>query len=854
MTDTAPRQPHDFWNTPLSKLLADSGVTERGLSSADAQKRLERFGPNDVTNYRRTPLWRQFLAHFYNPLVIMLLVASVFSMVTGDKASFIIIATIVLLSVTIDFFQEVQAENGINALRSSVAIKASVLRDGVEKTVPVAQIVPGEVIHLSAGDLVPADGRLITSKDLFADQAMLTGESFPAEKQASDLTNATTDLAEATNSVFMGTSIISGTAAFVAIYTARETHIGQLAKSLSVKPPATAFEIGIRQFGKLIMRVAVFMLLFVVLINIMSHRPRLESFLFALALAVGLTPELLPMIMTVTLSRGASELAKQRAIVKHLPAMHNLGAMDVFCTDKTGTLTEAKISLVRHLDPSWQESEGVLKLAWLNSYFESGLKGPLDEAILTSAEPAAAKIDASAWTKIDEVPFDFNRRRVSVLLDNAGKRVLVAKGAPEDILKSCSRYDIAGAVFDLTDAKRGEFLAKFESLGEEGFRVLGIATREVEPAHTVAAVADETSLVFAGFAVFLDPPKADAAEAIRALADAGVQVKVLTGDNERVTRHVCSLLKIQTDKVLTGDQIESLSDEALRVQVAQVNIFCRVNPQQKNRIVLSLKASGRTVGYMGDGINDATALHSADVGISVDGAADVAKEAADVILLERSLLVIHSAVMQGRRTVVNVSKYILMGSSANFGNMFSMAGGTLLLPFLPMTSIQILLGNLLYDVAQTGLPFDRVDQESITKPVHWNMAFIRRFMLVIGPIASIFDFLTFYLLLRWFGHNERLFHTGWFIESLAPQMLSIFAIRTRKRLFTSLPSPTVSALALGMAAFIMVLPFTPLGTWVGLVPMPPQFFLFVAAVTVCYFVLLETVKYWFYRYFVPASG
>lgn len=846
MRDTTIQQkPDDFWNKPLAQLLTEIRSTSSGLSSDEIKKRLQRFGLNDVTDYRVTPLWLKFFAHFYNPLVIMLLMASVFSMITGDTASFIIISTIVLLSVTIDFFQELRAENGINALRASVAIKALLLRDGVKKTLPVTQVVPGDIIYLSAGDLVPADGRLLTSKDLFTNQAMLTGESYPAEKHALDLEQPMTDLSTAVNAVFMGTSVVSGTATFVALHTGSGTYIGQLAGSLALKPPPTAFEIGMRKFSMLIMRVAIFILLFVILTNIFFHRPLLESLLFALALAVGLTPELLPMIMTITLSRGALVLAKSRAIVKHLPAMYNLGAMDVFCTDKTGTLTEAKIQLVRHLDTSWQNNERILELAWLNSYFESGIKGPLDAAIL-----AEGKVNANLWQKIDEVPFDFNRRCVSVLLENdTKKRLLIIKGAPEDVLKRCNHYDLNGVIVDLIDVKRNECMTKFESLGEEGFRVLGIAYREVEPTHNVAVLSDETSLVFAGFAVFLDPPKSDAAEALQALAAAGVVLKVLSGDNERVTRHVCGMLGIKTDRVLIGDEIEAMSDEALRVDAARVNIFCRVNPQQKNRIILALKANGGTVGYMGDGINDATALHTADVGISVDSAADVAKEAASVILLERSLSVIHNAVVQGRCTVNNVSKYILMASSANFGNMLSMAVGTLLLPFLPMTAIQILLGNLLYDIAQTGLPFDRVDAEAIARPVRWDMTFVKRFMLMIGPLASIFDFLTFYLLLRWFGPNDLLFHTGWFLESLAPQMLTIFAIRTRKRLFTSWPSPIVAILAVGVAALIMVLPYTILGAWFGLVPLPLLYLLYIVAVTIAYFTVLEVVKQRFYRRF-----
>lgn len=845
MQVTTTQSSRPFWNLPLPQLLADVDATADGLSGNEALKRLQQYGPNEVTDYHRLPLWLQFLAHFLNPLVILLLVASVLSLLTGDTPSFIIVVSIVLLSVTIDFFQELRAKNGIDALRRSVALQATVKRDGKDITLPVTQVVPGDIINLAAGDLVPADGRLIVLKDLFVNQASLTGESYPSEKQAGELAKPTNDLSAADNSIFMGSSVISGTASFVVMNTGKATQIGRLAGSLALKPPPTTFEIGAQQFGMLLLRVTILLMVFVTLINLLFHRPLLESFLFALALAVGLTPELLPMIMTVTLTRGALMLAKQQVIVKHLPAMHNLGAMDVLCTDKTGTLTEAKISLIRNLDAVWQDSDRVFEFAWLNSYFETGLKNPLDEAIL-----AHGRIDISTWKKIDEVPFDFNRRRISVLVEQGNKRLLVVKGAPEDILKLCTRYELSkDMINDLDDAKRQECLTKFEALGEEGFRVLGIAYHIAAPELNTAHVTDETALVFVGYAVFLDPPKVDAPSALRDLATTGVQVKVLTGDNERVTRHVCTMLGLETQQILTGDQLAAMTDEALRVKVNEIDIFCRVNPQQKNRIILALKAMGRTVGYMGDGINDATALHSADVGISVDGATDVAREAAGIILLERSLAVIHNGVMQGRRTVVNVSKYILMACSANFGNMFSMVGGALLVPFLPLLPTQILLGNLLYDIAQIGLPFDRVDQEAIVKPIHWDMKFIQRFMFIIGPIASIFDFLTFYILLHWFGPNEVLFHSGWFIESLAPQMLTIFAIRTRRRLFTSWPHPIVTALAIGMSTVIIIIPFTPVGAWFKLIPPPPLFFAFVAAVTVAYFVLLEVVKSWFYRRF-----
>ncbi len=843
MSNRADQSSLSFWNLRREDLICDPSLQIDGLSEQEVQLRKKTFGLNVINENRHASLWIQFLRHFLNPLVLMLLFASFMSLLTGDFVSFVLIALMVVLSVVLDFVQEVRAENGVAALRRRVAIHATVTRDRKVQMISVQDIVPGDIIHLLAGDLIPADGRLIESKDLFVNQATLTGESYPSEKHSIDLPSQTEDLSEAINSVFMGTSVISGTATFIAVNTGKSTLIGKLASGLAQTPPPTSFETGTQQFGMLIMRVAIFMLLFVLLINLLFHRPLLASFLFALALAVGLTPELLPMIMTVTLSRGAIDLAKKKAIVKHLPVMHNLGAMDVLCTDKTGTLTEAKIGLARHLDTKLNESENVFRLAWLNSHFESGMKGPLDEAILSHGS-----IHCETWKKIDEVPFDFSRRRVSVLIDDGQVRLLIVKGAPEEILNLCDQFENPdGQLLPMNPSTRMDFISNFESMGEDGLRVIAIAYRDTPRSHLVAEVNDETSLVFAGYVSFLDPPKADAAKAFGMLTQSGIKVKVLTGDNERVTKHVCSLIGIPSERILTGQQISVMSEESLRISVNETDLFCRVNPEQKQRIILALKSSGHTVGYLGDGINDATAIHMADVGISVEGAADVAQEAASIILLEKSLTVIHDAVIHGRRTVSNVSKYILMASSANFGNMFSMACGTLLLPFLPMTAVQILLGNLLYDIAQSALPIDRVDKEEIATPVKWNISHIKRFMFTIGPIASLFDLITFYMLIKWFGNNETLFHSGWFIESLAPQMLTIFCIRTRKRLFTSWPHPAVAFLGVGMALIIIILPYTPIGSWFGLAPMPPLFFLYLLGVTFCYFTLLEKVKSWFYK-------
>ena len=712
-----------------------------------------------------------------------MLIASALSAATGDVASFLIVVSIVTISITLDFVQEVRAQNAVEALRRSVAVQAKVRRGGAIVSLPVDQLVPGDIVELIAGDLVPADSRLLESRDLFINQGLLTGEAYPAEKGVGDAAVGAENPPGASNAVFAGTSVISGTATILVCRTGAGTALGHLATSLAEKPPATAFAVGIARFGMLIMRLTVLMVLFVLVVNISFHRPVLESLMFALALAVGLTPELLPMIVTVTLARSALELSKRKVIVKRLSAIHDLGAMDVLCTDKTGTLTEATIKLQRVIDGRGAESQRAFANAYINSHFESGMKSPLDEAIL-----AAHPFDIAGWSKIDEVPFDFERRRVSVLVEHEGQRRLIVKGAPEDLLRLSRRYeDASGAEQPLDDATRSIFAATLDSLGAQGFRALGIASRLAEPSHTTAAITDESDLVFSGFAVFFDPPKASAGATIRSMAEAGVTVKVLTGDNELVSRHVFAEIGVPVTGVLTGDALTHLSDEALLGQVASVNLFCRINPQQKLRILLALKRLGHVVGFMGDGINDAPALHAADVGISVDGAADVARAAADLILLEHDLSVVREAVVFGRSTVQNVSKYVLMGSSSNFGNMFSMAGAALFLPFLPMTPIQILLNNLLYDISEIAIPFDHVDPEDIARPVKWNIKLIERFMLVFGPISSVFDFLTFYALLHLFGAGEAVFQTGWFIESITTQVLVVFAIRTRRKFFQSKP-------------------------------------------------------------------
>ena len=825
-------------------------MMSNGLNSAEASERLQQFGANRLAPATQRSVVLQFLAHFKNPLVLVLLVAAGISALTGDLTGALIIGAIVLMSVTLDFVQAYRAGRAAEQLALKVAVTASVLRDGQTCELPVTQLVPGDVVLLSAGCLVPADARLLEANDFFVNQAQLTGEPFPVEKRvaagpAGDAAPLAGDewSLDRSDSVFMGGSVVSGSARVLIGRTGSNTALGQIAISLAADAPPTAFEIGTRRFGMLIMRLTLLLVLFTLLVNVAFHRSLLESFLFAVALAVGLTPELLPMVVSVTLTRGALRMAALKVIVKRPSAIQDMGAMDVLCTDKTGTLTEAKIRLERHVDASGQERAQVLMLAYLNSYFESGLKSPLDDAILAHGE-----IDVSAWRKIDEVPFDFERRRVSVLVQSAEGRRLVVKGAPEDVLRLCTQYqDSSGASVALDASARERIDALFDSLGQEGFRALGIAWRDVALDHPHAVVSDESELVFAGFAAFLDPPKASAARALNAMAASGVAVKIVTGDNERVTRHVCTELGVPINGVLTGTEVATMNDDALRARVESVNLFCRVNPSQKNRIILALKARGHVVGYLGDGINDAPSLHTADVGISVDGAVDVAKQAAAMILLEKDLMVLHKGILEGRRTFGNVMKYIMMATSSNFGNMFSMAAATLFLPFLPMLPLQILLNNLLYDVSEITLPLDNVDDEDLVQPKRWDMAFIRNFMLTIGPISSLFDFLTFYLLLRLFNAHEALFRTGWFVESIATQVLVIFVIRTRRNPLRSHPHRWLVATSLAVVLVAMLLPFTPLAPYLGFAPLPPVFFGLLAALLLLYLLMVEGAKQWFYR-------
>jgi P-type Mg2+ transporter len=848
-SDSGPER--KFWQIALADLEKQLGAGGNGLTSTEAAARRLRYGPNALEARQRLSLPLKFLSRFRNPLVIILLVAAAISAGTGDLASFIIISTIVLMSAVLDTVQEYRAEQAAESLKVSVALKEQVLRDGQEATVLGQDLVLGDVVLLAAGDLVPADGRLLEARDFFVNEALLTGESYPAEKHARDEGVESTEVAEATNAAFMGSSVMNGSAKLFVCATGLTTQLGQISSTLRRAPPPSALDQGAHRFGMLIVRFTEVLVLFVLLVNLLFHRPWLESFLFAVALAVGLTPELLPMIISVTLARGAIRMAKAQVIVKRLGAIHDLGSMDVLCTDKTGTLTEAKIELARQVALSGADSPHALDLAWLNSHFQAGLRNPLDTAIVESGAPRAA-----GWAKIDEVPFDFQRRRVSVLVEHDGHRLLITKGAPEDIIEHAVRYEEPGKLepLPLDDAARARATKVFEQLSADGFRALGVAWRELEPDRKAATVVDEQELVFAGFVVFSDPPKKSAGAAIAALGINGIGVKILSGDNERVTQHVCAELGIPITGLLTGTEIEALDDMALSARLEETNLFCRVTPIQKNRIILGLRHRGHVVGYLGDGINDAPSLHTADVGISVDSAVDVAKDAADIILLRQDLGVLERGVTEGRRAFGNIMKFIMMAMSSNFGNMFSMAGATLILPFLPMLPVQILLNNLLYAVSEMPIPLDAVDNEITAKPEHWDMRFIRNFMLVMGPVSSVFDFLTFGLLLLVFHANEALFQTGWFIESLATQVLVIFVLRTRGNPLKSRPHPLLATTSLAVVVVAVVLPFTPLGTWFGFAPPSALFLLAIAGLTVSYLVLAQGAKWAFYRLSRPVGA
>jgi len=829
---------------PVDEVIAKLESSHSGLTTDQSEKFLETYGYNEIAKKQKKTAIIKFLLLFKNPLILILLFAGVVSGIVGELPQSIIIFSTVMLSVVFMFFQESKAEKAADELKERVATTATVLRDGVKKEIKLSEVVPGDIICLSAGDVAPADARIISAKDFFVDQSALTGESFPVEKTSAELKaeNILT-VTNWNNYLFMGTSVVSGAGMAVVAKTGRSTEYGKIAKRIVERRPETEFERGLRKFGYMIMEATFLLVMFVFFVNALHYRGVLESLLFSVALAVGLTPELLPMILSINLSKGALAMSGKGVIVKRLASIQNFGNMGVLCTDKTGTLTENKVTLMLHVDMEGKSDEKVLLYSFLNSYYQTGLRSPLDNAILEHQE-----VNIAGYQKIDEVPFDFTRRRVSVVVEHERERFFITKGAPEETLKVCSYYELSGNTFDLSSETHRKIEQEYYDLSSEGFRVLSIAYKKVREEKSVYSVNDENDMVFLGFVAFMDPPKETAKESLQLLKSIGVELKILTGDNELVTRKVCEQLDFEIKGVVLGSDIAGMGDDALARVVEDANIFAKVTPAQKDRIINALKSNGHAVGFLGDGINDTPSMRVADVSISVENAADVAKESADIILLHKDLRVLQEGVLEGRKTFGNTMKYIMMGVSSNFGNMVSAAGASLFLSFLPMLPIQILLNNLLYDISELAIPTDNVDLEYVQKPKRLDVSFVRNYMLYFGPISSIFDFLTFFIMLNVFNATEPVFQTAWFIESLCTQTLVIFAIRTRKTpFFKSKPSPLLLLSSLGVVAFALIMPFTPLGDWFQFIEPPITFMMILVVFIVAYFALVETVKMLFYR-------
>ena len=836
-------------------VLKGLGSQLSGLSKREAHSRLKQFGTNEIAREKRQSALMRLLSNIKNPLVLLLVTLGVLSFLTGDQRATVVIFVMVVLGVVLRFFQEMRADRAAEKLQAMVSNTATLVRGGKEEEISLKKVVPGDIIRLAAGDMVPADVRVLSAKDLFLNQAALTGEALPVEKKAAPASTNVQNPLDLPNICFLGSNVESGSATAVALHTGNRTYFGSLAASIVGQRQLTSFDQGVNKFTWLMISFIAVMVPAVFLINGLSKHDWLDAFLFAMAVAVGLTPEMLPMIVTVNLSKGALAMARKKVIVKRLNAIQNFGAMDVLCTDKTGTLTQGKIVLEKHLDAHGDPSERVLHYGYLNSYHHTGLKNLLDEAILNHEELEERLKANEKYRKIDEIPFDFVRRRMSVVVeDETGLNTLICKGAVDEILSLCTRVEVKAEVIEVLpehDAKRRQLS---DDLNGQGFRVIALAYKTIPnaPDEPVYSVKDEADLILLGFLAFLDPPKDTATEALKRLHGLNVDVKVLTGDNEIITAHICKEVGMPVANLLLGSQIEAMSETELAEAAGAASVFARLVPAHKERIIRALQSKGRVLGFLGDGINDAPALKAADVGISVDSAVDIAKESSDIILLKNSLLVLEQGVLEGRRVFGNIVKYIKMAASSNFGNMFSVVGASAFLPFLPMLPIQVLINNLLYDFSQTTIPTDEVDEDWLTKPRQWSIDKIRRFILFIGPISSIFDYLTFFLLLYLFNcwDNPALFHTGWFVESLFTQTLIIHVIRTNKIPFiqsrASWPLTFTSVIIVAVGAWLTM---SPLANTLGFVQLPPRYWLFLALMLLGYAILTQVVKTWFIRRF-----
>jgi Mg2+-importing ATPase len=839
-----PATPAAYWSLAPEQLLSALHTSRNGLQPADAEQRLKQYGLNSVRAQQRTTAVGLLLSQFKSPLVLILIFAAIVSGIVGEWVDASLVLAIVLGSTILGFVQEYTASNAVEKLRSQVTIKSCLLRGGQPQILPSEQVVPGDVVVLSAGSLIPADGIVLEANDFFVNQAVLTGETFPVEKKPATV-RANASLAQRTNCVFMGTNAGSGTAQVLIVQTGKTTVFGQVAERLRLRPPETEFERGIRHFGNLLTQVMLVMVVIVLAVNVFLAKPLLDSLLFTLALAVGLTPELLPAIISITLSHGAQRMAGRGVIVRRLTSIENFGSMDMLCTDKTGTLTEGVVHLDGALDTQGQPSEGVLSYAYLNAHFQTGLNNPLDEAIQAAARKAG--LDISGEQKVDEIPYDFVRKRLSVVTANAqGGRTLITKGALDNVLSVCTSLQSGDGAHPLDATTRAEIEQRYSEWSEKGFRVLGLATKSVDGRPDAYSHADENALTFAGFLLFFDPPKVDVQQVIVDLAKRGVQLKIITGDNQKVARHVAEAVNLPLQGVLTGSELNDLRDEALWRLAERTSIFAEVDPNQKERIILALQKTRHVVGYMGDGINDAPALHAADVGLSVDTAVDVAKDAADLVLLKKDLAILRQGIDEGRATFANTLKYILTTISANFGNMFSMAGASMFLPFLPLLAPQILLNNFLSDIPAITIAGDNVDPEMVEKPRRWNTKFIRNYMVLFGLVSSIFDFLTFGMLLFLFRASPVEFRTGWFIESLITELVIALVVRTRHLFFRSRPGTLLLSSTLIFIGITLVLPYLPFISVFGFVPLPAPLMLAMLGLTMLYVLATELTKKCFY--------
>ncbi len=833
----------DYISSPAEVLFEKLHTSVKGLSDKEATARLQEYGYNEPAKKKKRTILVQILSKFANPLVIVLLIIAGFSLFFGEKVEAVLVLLMAVMSVFISFIQEYRAGKEAEKLSEMVRATATVQRNGRAREVKIREIVPGDVVDLFAGDMIPADLRIISSKDLFINQASLTGESFPVEKTAEPIQPKNNSISELTNIAFMGSSVVSGTALGLVVKTGIATQFGEVSRRLAAIRVETSFEKGMNQFVWFMIRCMLVLVVVIFAINALFKGNFVEALLFSLAVAVGLTPEMLPMIVAVNLSRGAIAMAKKQVIVKRLNSIQNFGAMDVLCTDKTGTLTMDEIVLEKYCDVVRREDEDVLRHAYINSFYQTGLKNLLDKAILKHQ-----KLLIKQYKKLDEIPFDFSRKIMSVVVEMDGQHKLIAKGAPEEIFKRCAHYELDGEILEKEDLILADLKEEFDDLSAEGYRVLAVAYKNMEEKKEAYFKEDEQDLILKGYVAFLDPPKPTAKKVIEVLRKLGVELKVLTGDNELVTRKICSDVGLDVKGLTTGDKLDQLNDTELQELLKTTTVLARLAPLQKERVIHALRESKHIVGFLGDGINDAPALRAADVGISVNNAVDIAKESADIILLQKSLRVLEDGVIEGRRTFGNITKYIKMGASSNLGNMLSMTGASMVLPFLPMAPVQILLNNFLYDLSQLAIPTDAVDEEYMMKPRPWNVNSIRTFMMLLGPVSSFFDFVTFGVLLFIYHASQTFFHTGWFLESLCTQTLVIYIIRTGKIPFVqSKPSGFLIFTSLLITTLGLALPFSFLAKPLGFVAPPPSYFLALFVIVSAYLLTVQVVKNWFVK-------